>query len=332
MKHFPYKSILKWGGRVALAPFLLWMLGLWLYRPETLIPAIAAAALWGILLRCGKLSPQNARRQRWLWALAACMVVTYIFLPGPSDVVWQKPWQQSPQPTLSGNILTIKNLRDFRYRSEDDFDVRYRSESYDLDTLTGASFVESHWDGMELICHTMLSFDFADGRHLVVSPETRLPVGEVQNAIGGIYKRYGLLYVFGTEEDILALRTNYRHEDMLLLPLRISPEQARAMLLQLVAEAQRAEGLHQSYNTVTANCSTGILSAFISSGIVLPRGYRLLPVHNGSISEVLYRNKLLCARPEESYDAMRSRCYLRYDIAPDAPQDYSPTIRNMIED
>ncbi len=331
MKHPRLRTTLRMIGGIVLVPFLLWVLGLWIYRPVSLLPAALLGMVWLALFRSRRIERRSALNQMWLWALACCMVVTYFALPGPSNVTWQKPWARDALPVLDGDVLTITNLRDFRYRTEEDYDMHYRSERYDLRNVTGASFVESHWDGMEAICHTMLSFDFSDGRHLVISPETRLPQGVKQNDVGGLYKLYNLLYVFGSEEDILALRTNYRHEDLLLLPLNVSPEQARAMLLQLVAEARQAEEEHQPYNTVTANCSTGILGAMLRAGIRLPRGYQLLPVHNGSISKVLYDNGLLRARPGESYNAMRKRCYLRYDLAKGNPGDYSRAIREKIQ-
>lgn len=331
MKHPRLHTFLRIAGRIALAPFLLWVVGLWVYRPISLLPAAALGALWLALFLRHRMKRHIALHQLWLWALVGCMMATYIALPGPVNGPWQKPWTRTAQPVIDGKTLTIRNLRDFHYRTKDDYDTHYRSERYDLDTVTGVSFVESHWDGMEVICHTMLSFDFADGRHLVISPETRLPQGEKQNAIGGIYKRFGLLYVFGTEADLLALRTDYRHEDLLLIPLNISPAQARSMLLQLVEKAQEAEAEHKPYNTVIANCSTGILGAVLGAGIRLPSSYRLLPIHNGSISKVLFDNGLLQTRHGESYNAMRLRCYLQYDLMQGERNRYSQAIREKIQ-
>ncbi len=203
-----------------LALALLWLLGLFAFRPESLLmllPLGAAAFCWQQLGRRLKLRPA-------LWLLVLAGIITYELLPSPRHATWQTPWARAPQFTLAGDRLSIANLRDFHYRSETDYDVRYRTESYDLNTLTGADLGECHWDGMEAICHTMLSFSFADGRHLVISAETRLPEGVKQSSLGGIYKLYGMLYVFGTEEDIFALRTNHRHEDLTLFPLNITPE------------------------------------------------------------------------------------------------------------
>ncbi len=307
-----------------LALALLWVLGLFFFRPESLL--ICAICLWPLCLllghgrkRCGRPLPWRAL----LWGVFLLNVCLYGTLPSPSHENWQAPWARAPKFRQQGNELTIENLRDFRYRSEQDYDVRYRTETYDLSQLTGADFGECHWDGMEAICHTMLSFNFADGRHLVISAETRLPEGVEQNSIGGIYKLYGLLYVFGTEEDIFALRTNYRHEDLWLYPLRVTPEQARRLLLAYVELAEEAETQQLPYNTVTSNCSSGLVRIFRSFAPNMPARYNLLPLHNSSISRLIYQHGGMRTREGESFEELSHRCYMGYDLG----GDYSASLR-----
>jgi len=320
-----YVSIISTG---ILAIGLLWLLGLWAYQPVTLLPCAAVAIACGIWRR--KHWEARFRSKPWLWALLAVGIVAYLLLPGPQPEAWQAPWARAPQFKLDGNDLSISNLRDFRYRTETDFDPRYRTETYDLATLTGADFAECHWDGHEAICHTMISFSFADGRRLVVSPETRLPLGETQNALGGLYKRYGLLYVFGTEDDIFALRTNYRHEDLSLMPMRITPAAARAMLLRFVALQEEAEKGHAAYNTVTRNCSSGIMAIFRSLAPGMPWYYDIAPIHNSSISRILFKHNALQTKDGESWDQFRRRVRLGYDLPVGEPGVYSRAIRAKI--
>ncbi len=321
------KRILRRAGLIisdtVLAVGLLWLLGLCIFRPESLL---SLGVLVAILLRRRQRGRAFGRRAT-LWLGLICGVLTYNVLSGPREATWQKPWARAPQFRQVGDKLVIRNLRDFRYRSEDDYDVQYRTEVYDLNKLTGVDFGECHWDGMEAICHTMLSFNFEDGQHLVVSAETRLPEGEEQNALGGIYKRYGMLYVFGTEEDIYALRTNYRHEDLTLFPLKATPEQARALLLRYVELARETEERQLPYNTITDNCSSGLVRIFAELAPNMPAGYRLLPLHNASISKLLYKHGALRTREGESWEALSQRCYLGYDIAKNAPANYSQAIR-----
>ncbi len=313
---------------VVLALALLWVVGLFVFQPGSMLIAALFMLPPLVLLTYDRKRFRRFFPMRpFLWGFFLLNVCIYHTLPSPEHANWQPPWAKAPQFTLKGDTLTIQNLRDFRYRSVSDYDVHYRTETYDLSTLTGVDLGECHWDGMEAVCHTMLSFTFSDGCHLVVSAETRLPEGVKQNSIGGIYKLYGLLYVFGTEEDIFALRTNYRHEDLTLYPLKVTPEQARNLLLAYVYLAQRTEKLQLPYNTVTDNCSSGLVRIFRYFAPDMPKRYDLLPLHNSSISQLIYKHGAMKARKGESFEELSRRCYLGYDLAPGKPELYSATLR-----
>lgn len=302
---------------------LLWSVGLWYYQPVSILPAllvVAGAALWWKLRKRPSI-------HLVLWMLVAVNIITYYCIPGPTPERWQKPWALAPVFEQQGDQLTIRNIRDFRYRTEEDSDARYRTETYDLNTLVGVDFAECHWDGMTAICHTMLSFNFADGRHLAVSAETRLPEGVEQGAIPGLYKKYGILYLFGTEEDLYGLRTNIRHEDLSIYPMNIKPQGARKLLQHYIDLAKQAEAEHIPYNTISGNCSTGLVSGFRALVPSMPRKYDFLPLHNGSIAGLLFRSGALQTRPGETEEQIRQRCYVGYDIPMD---NYSTHLREKI--
>ena len=302
---------------------LLWSIGLWYYQPVSILPAllvVAGAALWWKLRKRPSI-------HLVLWVLVAVNIITYYCIPGPTPERWQKPWALAPVFEQQGDQLTIRNIRDFRYSTEEDSDARYRTETYDLNTLVGVDFAECHWDGMTAICHTMLSFNFADGRHLAVSAETRLPEGVEQGAIPGLYKKYGILYLFGTEEDLYGLRTNIRHEDLSIYPMNIKPQGARKLLQHYIDLAKQAEAEHIPYNTISGNCSTGLVSGFRALVPTMPRKYDFLPLHNGSIAGLLFRSGALQTRPGETEEQIRLRCYVGYDIPID---NYSARLRERI--
>ena len=302
---------------------LLWSIGLWYYQPVSILPAllvIVGAVLWWKLRKRPSI-------HLVLWVLVAVNIITYYCIPGPTPERWQKPWALAPVFEQQGDQLTIRNIRDFRYRTEEDSDARYRTETYDLNTLVGVDFAECHWDGMTAICHTMLSFNFADGRHLAVSAETRLPEGVEQGAIPGLYKKYGILYLFGTEEDLYGLRTNIRHEDLSIYPMNIKPQGARKLLQHYIDLAKQAEAEHIPYNTISGNCSTGLVSGFRALVPSMPRKYDFLPLHNGSIAGLLFRSGALQTRPGETEEQIRQRCYVGYDIPMD---NYSTHLRERI--
>ena len=302
---------------------VLWSIGLWYYQPVSIVPALlvlGGAALWWKLRNRPSI-------HLVLWLMVAVNIITYHCIPGPTPERWQKPWALAPVFEQQGDQLTIRNIRDFRYRTEEDSDARYRTETYDLNTLVGVDFAECHWDGMTAICHTMLSFNFADGRHLAVSAETRLPEGVEQGAIPGLYKKYGILYLFGTEEDLYGLRTNIRHEDLSIYPMNIKRQGARKLLQHYIDLAKQAEAEHIPYNTISGNCSTGLVSGFRALVPSMPRKYDFLPLHNGSIAGLLFRSGALQTRTGETEEQIRLRCYVGYDIPID---NYSARLRERI--
>lgn len=308
---------------VLLCICLLWSLGLLIYQPVCIIPValLAAVAVW--LWRSGK-----ARCLRgWLWCGFALCACAYLLLPNPSGP-WQTPWARLAHCTLNGNILTIQDLRDFRYTTENDYETRYTTQTYNLSTLVAVDFAECRWDGHEAICHTMMSFAFADGRRIVFSAETRVPEGEEQTALGGLYKRYGLAYVIGTEEDIFALRTNYRHEDLYIYPLHITRQQAMNTLLGMLEFATDANENGSHYNTVTGNCSAPYIDMLHRSVPDLPMKGFLLPVRNSSIAEVFYNHGFLHHKENESLPDLRTRSKVGYDIP---LPNYSQNLRQRLQ-
>lgn len=322
MKITPTKAVSILSSLLLLLP-LLWSLGLWYHQPISLVPAVFLL----IVIYIWKIKGRRVSIHPVLWGLILINVITYQFIPGPTPEKWQKPWAIAPEFEQIGDFVTIRNIRDFRYRTETDSDANYRTETYDLNHLCGVDFAECHWDGMETICHTMLSFQFTDGRRIAVSAETRLPEDVEQGAIPGLYKKYGILYLFGTEEDIFGLRTNIRHEDLSIYPLNITQAGARKLFMHYVNLARKAQADHQAYNTISDNCSTGLVEGFRMLVPDMPRKYDFLPLHNGSIAGLLINYGAVQMNTGETEAEVRKRCYVGYDLP---MEDYSRQLRAKI--
>ncbi len=312
----------------------LWAAGLMVFQPVVVLPVLVAVSVVVYRMRGSRV-----KRAFGGWAAGVIMcVVCYLLMRAPSDdTEWQLPWRETPEFSLEqgDEVLRVSGVRDFsypeaeyeqeRYRKVDVMLPQYREECYPLRGLCGVDYADCFWDGHTAVCHTMLSFRFADGRRLVVSAETRLPQGVEQNALGGIYKKYRMLYVFGTEADIFGLRTDHRHEDLYLFPMRVSPEQAREMLLTLVRRQEAAQRERMPYNTLTDNCSTGVIAALRSTGAVHPGP--LAHILNAGLAEQLYRAGLLEHRPGESFAELRRRASCGYDVSPNDRTNYSRALR-----
>lgn len=242
--------------------------------------------------------------------LPVLLWVYYLMIPASNDKVWQAPWSRIPVVEISGNHVTVKDVRSFVYRSEQDYDVRYVTRQFDLDKLSTLDFAVSHWDGMEAVAHTMLSFGFEDGRHLALSVETRLPEGVLQENLPGIYKQYNLAYILADEQDLFALRTHFRREDMYLYRVKMSRSDLRKVFIGFAEKINHLHKYPRFYNTITANCTTELVDTFKHYLGVLE--WHWTPIFNGICDENSYRRGELLTLPNESFSELKKRSYLGY--------------------
>jgi hypothetical protein len=168
---------------------------------------------------------------------------------------WAVELSRAPRGSINGDTLTIGDVRDFDWRSEEDFTPRWETRVYDLRQLASVDLVADYWAG-EAIAHTIVSFGFADGRYLAWSIELRRDKTQHFSAIEGFFKQAELIALAGDERDLIRLRTNARREDLRLYRLRVGPEAARAALVAYVDEANDLADHPRWYNTATTNCTT----------------------------------------------------------------------------
>lgn len=186
---------------------------------------------------------------------------------------------------ITGNRLTVSNVRNFDYRTETDYIERWESHSYDLDQLRGVDFFLCFW-GPTAIAHTIVSWEFADGTHLAISIETRKEKGEVYSAVRGFFRQFEIYYVVADERDLVRLRTNYRGEQVFLYRINFPVDEARDLLLDYLAEVNRLAEQPRWYNALTHNCTTTIRYHRQNLGQASRLDWRLLA--NGRIDELLY--------------------------------------------
>lgn len=212
-----------------------------------------------------------------------------------NDRDWRPNVARTPQVEVDGDRLTVRDLRNFDYRSETDFTPRWETRTYDLSRLRGLDLFMSYW-GSPSIAHTIMSWDFDDGKHLAISIETRNEEGEEYSAVAGFFKQYELYYVVADERDVVRLRTNYRKEQVYLYPLRTPVARARSMLLDYVRSIDELVTRPAFYDAATQNCTTTIRTHVQQVGVAMPLDWRLLA--NGHGDEMLYeRGTIATDRP-----------------------------------
>jgi hypothetical protein len=198
---------------------------------------------------------------------------------------WLPDVARLPAAEIDGDLITIRNVRNFVYRSEFDYDERWEERTYDLSKLEGVDVFLVYW-GSPWIAHTIMSWVFEDGPPLAISIETRKEVGEEYSALRGFFRQFEIYYVVADELDVVRLRTNYRGEDVYLYRLLASPDLARDVLLAYLEEINQLAMRPRWYNAFRYNCTTAIRHHVQSVAPGSPFDWRILL--NGHIDELSY--------------------------------------------
>jgi hypothetical protein len=178
----------------------------------------------------------------------------------PSDTRdWQRDQAVMAQATFDGDLVHIENVRNFIYRTTRDYAPAYYNATYNLSELTTVYFLQEDISTFKPLAHTMLTFTFADGRHLTLSVEARKEVGESYSPLKGVLRQYELIYVIGDESDVIRLRTNYRNDMVRMYPIKTTPGNARMLLTSMLEEATALRERPQFYNTLTSTCTTNLV-------------------------------------------------------------------------
>lgn len=218
-----------------------------------------------------------------------CIVLAWWLTLKPSnDGDWQADVAQKPWAEVNGDDVTIHNIRNCDYRTDNDYTARWETRKVRLSQLTHIDLFVNYW-GSPWMAHPIVSFQFADAPPLCFSIETRKKVGQSYSAIGGLYRQYDLIFIASDERDVVRVRTNYRKgEDAYLYRTAAGPKQTRERFLEYIRSINELRETPRWYNAITTNCTTGIRSQHPASQR-MPWDWRLLV--NGKGDELLYERR-----------------------------------------
>lgn len=238
--------------------------------------------------------PRLLRRLVFLTAIVALIAAVPLLvvrtLRTPSN---ERQWNVSqrilPRVTVDGDRVEIRNIRDFRYRSESDFDVYFVDRSYDLGSLDSVGYVVSRFGSAPGLAHAFLTFGFGDD-HVAISVEARKEAGESYSPLRGLMREYELTYVIGTERDVIGVRTNIWKESVSLYPIRADRDAMRRVFLDMVRRADALAEGPEFYDTITNSCNSNIVAHVnaINPRNVVPFGIRtILPGFSDRVAHEL---------------------------------------------
>jgi hypothetical protein len=266
------------------------------------------------------------RRRRSFWLFAAVYALVLIWWSS-IEASQNRPWRTEvailPRALIEGDHVRITGVRNFSYRSRDDFDVRYESREVQISHLQAVDLFVSYWhDGP--VGHTFLSFIFDNAPPVCVSIETRPEVGEGFDPLASLFKQFELIYLVGDEHDLIGVRVAHRKEDVYLYRIHTTPENARALFriyLQRINEiADRAEW----YNLLSNSCTINIIR--YANKVGPSRGFNIRHFLNGFIDRYVYATGTI--QTDLPFDELRRRSHLNEVVIKeyDAP-DFSDRIR-----
>jgi Domain of unknown function (DUF4105) len=241
-----------------------------------------------------------------------------------------RPWRPEvavmPRVRIEGDRVHITGVRNFEYRTPDDFTVRYEEREMSLSSLTSIDFFVSYWMTGP-VGHTFVSFNFINAPPLCISIETRPEIGEGFSPVASLFKQFELIYVVGDEHDIVGVRTNFRHDDVYLYHIRTSPENARRLFLVYLDRINELYDHPEFYHLLSNSCTINIVRYARNTGKI--SGFDIRHILNGFIDSYLY--SIGAVDTSLPFRELRRRSLINAaaQAADDAP-DFSERIRAAV--
>ena len=191
-------------------------------------------------------------------ALFLAVVAWWIAIPPSHDRNWRPEVAVMPRAVIDGDRVRLTGVRNFEYRTRNDFTVHYEEREVLLSHLTALDFYVSYFaEGP--VGHTFLSFIFDNAPPLSISIETRPEVGEGFAPVASMFKQFELIYVVGDERDLVGVRTNHRGEPVYLYHLNTSADDVRRLFLIYLARINELADRPEFYHLLTNSCTINIV-------------------------------------------------------------------------
>jgi hypothetical protein len=189
-----------------------------------------------------------------LFGVSGCALI-----PPSNQRSWAPDQAVLSSARIEGSLVRVHNIRNCEYRTEKDYTVRHYDKTFNLNELNSVWFFVVPFPEIPALAHTMLSFGFADRDYLAVSVEIRKEKGESFAPVKGLLGNFEIMYVVGDERDLVALRTNYRLDEVYMYRARTTPEQAQSLFVDIMQRVNKLAVEPEYYNTLTNNCTTNIM-------------------------------------------------------------------------
>lgn len=173
---------------------------------------------------------------------------------------WSADQAVLPYAEIKGGLVSVHNIRNFKYASTTSYKVGYYDKTFDLNKIKKVWYIVEPFSGFVGSAHTFLSFEFENNNFLAISIEIRKEKGESFSAVKGLFNKYEIMYLFADERDAVKLRSNYRKDLVYVYPIKTTQEKTKELFLSMVERANNLKDHPEFYNSVTNTCTTNIMA------------------------------------------------------------------------
>jgi hypothetical protein len=172
------------------------------------------------------------------------------------DRDWEPAVAVLPRAVREGDAVTIENVRNFEYRSPDDFTPRYETRTLRLANLKAADLILFNW-GSPWMSHPVLVVDFGPDGRVCLSIEVRYRKGQYYSLLRTLYRQQELIILLADERDVILRRTKHGgNQQAHLYRFNASPDELRTVFLDYVGAINGLYETPRWYHGLCANCTT----------------------------------------------------------------------------
>jgi hypothetical protein len=270
----------------------------------------------------------NSRVKKVLYGLLIILFIWLIAQRPSHNRNWEVGQEKLPQIIFEDDNITINNFRNFLWKKDKEVEKIYETRKFKLSEINSADVVISHFDKNEGLAHIFLSFGTSDGKHIIVSMETRRELGEEFSPLLGLLRQFEIIYVVGSERDVIGLRTDVREGERVYLYQTIaSPEKSQQLFMKLAEEINSIFAKPKIYNTLTHNCTNEISRRVESiSDLDFPLSWKtIMP---GYFDEILYEMKIISHN--KPFEEVKKEHLIDNTKVNYLDEDYSKQLREAI--
>lgn len=201
-----------------------------------------------------------------IFACTLLLLFGFVFIllqPGkvaPTTGDWQEQLAVASTAEFHGNMVTVKNIRNFRYSSDESTNFpNYYDKTFNIHELKKVWYISEPFNDQRYAAHTFLSFEFEGNQFLSITIEARKRKDQIYKIWLGALKGYPLIYVAADERDTVLLRANGRHDEVFVYPVKTTQENAKKLLVDYLTRMNELQVRPHWYNSFWDNCTSNIV-------------------------------------------------------------------------